>query len=122
MTHELTTKGRAVDKLFELARHRLSFGENEEDVFSRLKAVLLPLLATPKTVYTLCVLHRHGEDISVHQSEQGARTCLQAYVESNWPEELYGEVQPIDPGDMIIDYFQRVVDESYALEEVPFES
>ncbi len=81
-------------------------------------------------VWLLSVLHRHGEDITVYTSEQGARGGVFDYVAECWPEIAGDEYTtregatavvpqevPDDPETAIDIYFQAHKDESFAIDQ-----
>lgn len=72
-------------------------------------------------VYVLQIDHRHGEDVSVHESEQGARAAA-----ANWAREYWDEVAglsdvpdetPSDDEDAISIYFDAHEREFYSITE-----
>lgn len=67
-------------------------------------------------VWVLAIDHRHGTNLTVHRSEEGACASLLAYVQDNWTQELGQAVQPNDEDELIETYFERVEDESYTIE------
>jgi hypothetical protein len=70
-------------------------------------------------VWVLSIFHRHGEDISVYQTDKGALDALAAYCAEWWDNECSrnGEdrTRPDDDDDLIIQYFDGTDDESYEI-------
>jgi hypothetical protein len=66
----------------------------------------------------LLVRHRHGQDLSLHPSHDGAKAALVAYVRYWWTDELPDEPEPADDGEAITRYFDRLEDEDYQIEPV----
>jgi hypothetical protein len=69
-------------------------------------------------VWVLSISHRHGEDISVHQTDKGANAALAAYCAEYWDEcDQNGEDhdKPDDIDDLITQYFDGTDNESYEI-------
>lgn len=78
------------------------------------------------TIFVLTISHRHGGDIYVHQTREGAERNLEGYCrmwweEAAWNDEDDGEdpAEPEDPTELITRYFSLMEDESYSIEEEP---
>jgi len=89
------------------------------------------------SVWVLTILHRHGQDITIHATQDSAHRWLHNYVEEWW-DEL--ETRPVDEGlvpwvvepdgtkvlanfgdveDPVTTYFDAVEDEHANIEEMP---
>lgn len=69
-----------------------------------------------RTLFVLCIEHRHGNDISVHTSEEEARDDLAGFVGDWW----YEIDEPVDTSDMERDaaidfYFEHQPGETYSI-------
>lgn len=77
-------------------------------------------------VWVLRVDHRHGEDVYVHQTEEGARDSLEGYCRLWWNEaaahiasdEGLDEEpeEPTDRDELITRYFEAILDEQWSIE------
>lgn len=70
-------------------------------------------------VWFVLIRHQHGEDIYIHQTEDGAWQTLSAYVDENWCEPVFQGNPPTDPEEKIETYFDRMsYDEFYEIEHL----
>lgn len=68
-------------------------------------------------VWVLVIEHRHGFDVFVHRTQEGARQRLLAFVLEWWDREMDGAPQPDSP-DLAIDmYFEENDREFYSLDD-----
>lgn len=78
------------------------------------------MTAAGSAVWALLISHRHGEDVTIHTTEVGARGTLAAYVRTWWVEDgpgaKRGEPLPDDPDTAVGAYFDDS-DEWYSLTE-----
>lgn len=58
-------------------------------------------------VYVLTISHRHGVNVTVHKTAEGARAKLLEYVREEWAGEMEGEVIPTDSDEAIDAYFDN---------------
>jgi len=71
-------------------------------------------------IHVLVIDHEHGQNITVHPTDEDARKTLYEYVEENWD---LGDFIPDDEGEAIDKYFEDAAgrgfghSESYSLEE-----
>jgi hypothetical protein len=70
-----------------------------------------------QTVYVLIIEHRHGTNVDVFASRQGALTALVGFVDDWWAREMPGKVIPSNDGDAISQYFEAVESEFYGIHE-----
>lgn len=77
------------------------------------------------SVYVLRIRHRHGENVYVNHTEDGANAELYAYVRENWDEgitEQYGDLETLTQEQAIESYFDcldKALDpEYYEIEQV----
>ena len=73
-------------------------------------------------LYVLTIDHKHGRDVSVHQTDLDANEHVLAYCKDWWTKELGADVpMPEDPGQLIAQYFAvvqtRANFESWSVEE-----
>lgn len=92
--------------------------------------VIIKAYAAQVTVRTLTISHKHGEDTSVHLTEETAKDALHAYVQQWWSERAgmlsapdVPEDVPEDRDEAISLYFTEHPNEYYSLSEpVPVNS
>lgn len=71
-------------------------------------------------VWILRIDHRHGDNSSVHRSQEGAYAALAAYVRTQWEDEMPKDEQlPSTPDEAVDAYFARMNerDEFYSVEQ-----
>lgn len=83
------------------------------DMASRLRAASEPRSIT---VWTLRISTEHGDDVSLHTSEEDADAGAFAFVEEWWDRELPGTTMPTDKHKAVSAYFNNVDGESYDIE------
>jgi hypothetical protein len=70
-------------------------------------------------VWVLSISHRHGEDISVYQTDTGANAALAAYCAEWWDNECSRNgvyrTRPADIDQLISQYFDGTDDENYEI-------
>jgi hypothetical protein len=107
-----------------LVQHVMQARENPDD---HLEATADPQV-TPSTepdLYVLAISHRHGDDITLHPSDEAARAALAQFAGQWWPE-VEGRVSapgdkpapdmpPGDDDEVTRIYFDHQADESYAI-------
>jgi hypothetical protein len=69
------------------------------------------------TVWVMVISHRHGDDVSVFATRQGAVDCLATYVEDNWAYLFGADPMPDDVDVAITKWFDVVGDEHYTITE-----
>lgn len=73
---------------------------------------------SPICVYVLVISHRHGDNVTVHTTEEGAHGELAAYCDERWNswEHPTTATKPEDNQELIDGYFETVSgDESYEI-------
>jgi hypothetical protein len=70
-------------------------------------------------VFVLTVEHRHGRDISVSETEDGAWASLYNWVQLFWDQDCEGLEMPDDSEIAIEKYFEHVTYEWYRIQKVP---
>lgn len=75
---------------------------------------------TSPAVWVLCINHRHGTNVEVYLTEEGAIQGLADYVEGQWENEITSledsPEKPSDPEEMVDAYFEFMsYDESYEI-------
>jgi hypothetical protein len=73
-------------------------------------------------VWVLVISHRHGDNMYVHETPEGAKASLVEYVHEWWGEcsGRWGEEpekMPHDDEEAVQAYFDKVGDEYYSLEQ-----
>lgn len=97
---------------------------------TEMKSITSPTPLSPaKTVWVLIINHRHGTDISVHDSSEHATQALYAYCVQQWHDgltEQYGKLDDLSREIAIDAYFHAwflASDyEEYLLQERPIEA
>jgi hypothetical protein len=56
-------------------------------------------------VWVVIIEHREGQDVTAHQTMQGARDYLAAYC-AEWWKDVNDAPPPSDPGELIFAYFE----------------
>ena len=94
-------------------------------------AYVVPAPAPRLTIYTLTIDHKHGSDVRVFRSEEGALDALAAWARDWWPKECapYAEDEgaqamfdALDDGEAIKTYFEAMNGrESYSLDSTILE-
>ena len=72
-----------------------------------------------ENMWVLMVEHRHGTDVSIHRTEQGAKDALTVYVDYWWGREFPGAAAPADDNERVTEYFERIHDEFHTINEAP---
>lgn len=67
------------------------------------------------TCYALIVSHRHGQNITVHPSEEAAKAALADFVDDWWEAEEIEDEKPSDREEMVDIYFDQI-DEQWAID------
>lgn len=75
-----------------------------------------------RQVFVLRIEHRHGDDVSVHTSREGARNALASYVDDWWNEVADNLDEPVEfsslDRDAAIDlYFEHQTDEYFHIDD-----
>jgi hypothetical protein len=70
-------------------------------------------------VWVLAIEHRHGEELTVHQTRETADEALDRWVTEWWDDEVPGRVMPTDRDERITEYFDRADGEYYGMQLVP---
>ena len=70
-------------------------------------------------VHVVMIHHRHGTNLSAHDTAKGAEEEVGRYVEDEWDYEM-GHEEPYPKGSptVIKDYFEKVDSESVEIEEL----
>lgn len=68
-------------------------------------------------VYTLMIEHRHGYNLSVHETDVDANLALAAYCRQEWNSEVFDKPMPTDSGQLIAAYFDAVEDEDATIDQ-----
>lgn len=74
-------------------------------------------------VFVFLVRHGHGHDISVHETDLGARVALETYAREWWNKEMPRDTaghpppMPADPENLVAAYFKTVKGETWAIEK-----
>lgn len=74
-------------------------------------------MSEEQTVYVLIIEHRHGTNVDVSASQQGALDALADYVNQWWEHEMPGKAVPSNAGEAIEQYFEAVESEFYGVHE-----
>lgn len=72
-------------------------------------------------VHVLVINHRHGINISAHDTARGAEEEVGRYVADEWDDEIK-EPYPKDSSTAIKAYFEKVESESAEIEELTIQS
>jgi hypothetical protein len=77
---------------------------------------------TGTEVFVLVIEHRHGNNITAHRTEDGARAWVRSYVGDWWDQEINGGKDeadalliPEDDAEAIRHYFENVEGEFYEI-------
>jgi hypothetical protein len=85
------------------------------------------LPATVPTVYVLRYSHRHGDDYSAHDSQDGAKEAIAGIVRDSWEEinddpRVSETPENMSDEDAVAVYFQYAEDESHEIVALPVQS
>jgi hypothetical protein len=69
-------------------------------------------------LYILIIEHRYGRTVSAHPTDLDANDAAAAYCREEWAREMGDKPMPDDPGELICDYFDGSMGESWAVEDL----
>jgi len=73
------------------------------------------------TIWITHISHRHGDDLYASMTPEAADQIVRDYVEDWWDHEKLDIPKPLDPVQMVEDYFEMMDDESYQIQEAELE-
>jgi len=73
-------------------------------------------------VHVLVIHHRHGINLSAHDTAKGAEEEVGRYVADEWADEIQGEEYPKDSSTAIKTYFEKVESEYAEIEELTIQA
>lgn len=62
----------------------------------------------PQPLWVLMITTRHGHDITLHQTQEGAQAELLAYVNDNWDREMQDTPKPSRRAERVSTYFNTI--------------
>lgn len=69
-----------------------------------------------KIVYVLTIDHKHGQNVYVNRTEEGARKELETYVTENWESEMPADRYIQVSDNAVGEYFHETEGEFYNIE------
>lgn len=67
------------------------------------------------------ISHKHGDDLYASMTPEAADRIVRSYVDEWWDEEMQGAPKPLDPIQMVEEYFDSMDYESYQIQETQLE-